>query len=47
MLILSKAIKAEKSPKKKHINHNPQSESARAQFGEPKAKEYNPTDFKI
>lgn len=27
--------------------HNPQAESARAVFGEPKAKPYDPTDFKI
>ncbi|WP_163247980.1 MULTISPECIES: CPC_1213 family protein [Clostridium] len=33
--------------KKKNIKHDPQAESARAVFGEPKAKEYDPTDFKI
>ena len=31
----------------KHINHNPQAESIKASFGEPKAKTYDPTDFKI
>ncbi|WP_268817446.1 CPC_1213 family protein [Clostridium tarantellae] len=36
-----------KNNKKKHINHNPQAESVKACFGEPKAKEYNPKDFKI
>lgn len=33
--------------KKKHVNHNPQAESVKAAFGEPKAKEHNPKDFKI
>lgn len=32
---------------KKHINHNPIAESVKANFGEPKAKAYDPTDFKI
>ena len=32
---------------KKHINHSPQAESVKANFGEPKAKIYDPTDFKI
>ncbi|MGG5461449.1 CPC_1213 family protein [Clostridium sp. B9] len=33
---------------KKHINHNPQSESTKAVFGEPKAKgdEFTPKTFK-
>lgn len=36
-----------KCNKKKHINHNPQVESVKAAFGEPKAKPYDPKDFKI
>lgn len=32
---------------KKNISHNPQAESVKAVFGEPKAKPYDPTDFKI
>ena len=37
-----------KKGKKKHINHNPQVESAKAAFGEPKAKgdEFTPKTFK-
>lgn len=38
---------SKKNNNKKHINHNPQSESVKAVFGEPKAKVYDPTDFKI
>ena len=30
-----------------NIRHNPQAESVKACFGEPKAKKYDPTDFKI
>ena len=33
--------------KHKNVNHNPQVESVKAAFGEPKAKEYDPKDFKI
>ena len=33
--------------KNKNIIHNPQAESVKACFGEPKAKKYDPTDFKI
>jgi hypothetical protein len=33
--------------KKKNIKHNPNAESARAVFGEPKAKDYDPSDFKL
>ncbi|MEG1004002.1 MAG: CPC_1213 family protein [Clostridium sp.] len=36
-----------KKDTKKHINHNPQAESAKAAFGEPKAKTHDPKDFKI
>lgn len=36
-----------KKKKHKNVNHNPQVESVEACFGEPKAKTYNPTDFKI
>ena len=32
---------------KKNISHNPQVESVKSCFGEPKAKPYDPTDFKI
>ena len=31
----------------KNVNHNPQVESVKACFAEPKAKTYDPTDFKI
>lgn len=40
-------MKKNKKDYKKHINHDPRTESAKAIFGEPKAKEYNPKDFKI
>ena len=43
----SNKIKADNTRKKKNVNHNPQAESTCAVFGEPKAKTYNPTDFKI
>jgi hypothetical protein len=33
--------------KKKKVKHNPQAESVKSVFGEPKAKDYDPTDFKI
>ncbi|MEG0133057.1 MAG: CPC_1213 family protein [Clostridium sp.] len=33
--------------KKKHVNHNPQVESAKAVYGEPRAKEHDPHDFLI
>ena len=36
-----------KKKKHKNVNHNPQVESVKACFGDPKAKTYNPTDFKI
>lgn len=40
-------MKANNKRKNKGVNHNPQAESVRAAFGEPKAKVYDPTDFKI
>ena len=43
VIIMSKKMKKHK----KHKNHNPQAESVKACFGEPKAKVYDPTDFKI
>ncbi|MEG1256674.1 CPC_1213 family protein [Clostridium sp.] len=33
--------------KKKNINHNPQVESAKAVYAEPKAKDHDPKDFLI
>ena len=36
-----------KKKKHKNVNHNPQVESVKACFGEPKAKTYDSTDFKI
>lgn len=39
--------KKPKSSHKKHINHNPQVESVKAIYGEPKAKDNNTRDFKI
>ncbi|GAB6169376.1 hypothetical protein JCM1393_18360 [Clostridium carnis] len=36
-----------KNNKKKNINHNPQVESLKATFGEPKAKKHDPKDFEI
>lgn len=44
---MSNKMKATNTRKKKNVNHNPQAESAKAVFGEPKAKTYDPTDFKI
>lgn len=44
---MSNKMKADNARKKKHVNHNPQAESVKAVFGEPKAKTYDPTDFKI
>lgn len=32
---------------KKNVSHNPQVESVKACFGEPKAKPHDPTDFII
>ncbi|GAA0115792.1 CPC_1213 family protein [Clostridium senegalense] len=40
-------MKKKKNNGHKHVDHDPRTESAKAVFGEPKAKEYNPTDFKI
>ncbi len=40
-------MKENNKRKKKNVNHNPQAESVQAVFGEPKAKPYDPTDFKI
>lgn len=39
---------SKKKNTKKHINHNPQSESTKATFGEPKAHgdEFTPRTFK-
>ena len=39
--------KKSKNSHKKHINHNPQVESVKAAFGEPKAKEHDKKDFII
>lgn len=39
--------KKPKNSHKKHINHNPQVESVKAVYGEPKAKEHDRGDFKI
>lgn len=36
-----------KKKKHKNVNHNPQVESVKVCFGEPKAKTYDPNDFKI
>lgn len=43
----SNKMKADNKRKNKNVNHNPQTESTRAVFGETKAKTYDPTDFKI
>lgn len=40
-------MKKNKKNNHKHINHNPQAESVKAVFDEPKAKSYDPLDFKI
>ena len=40
-------MKGKNRDKKTGIHHNPQAESVKAVFGEPKAKVYDPTDFKI
>lgn len=47
VIFMGKKMKADNERKKKHVSHNPQDESVRAVFGEPKAKTYDPTDFKI
>ncbi len=39
--------KKPKNSHKKNINHNPQVESVKAVYGEPKAKEHDRRDFKI
>ncbi|MGL5378981.1 CPC_1213 family protein [Clostridium sp.] len=39
--------KKSKNSNKKHVNHNPQAESVKAAFGEPKAKKHDPKDFQI
>ncbi|WP_294373729.1 CPC_1213 family protein [uncultured Clostridium sp.] len=44
---MGKSMKADNSRKKKHVSHNAQEESVKAVFGEPKAKKYDPSDFKI
>jgi len=44
---MSNKMKATNKRKKGNINHNPQVESVKAVFGEPKAKEHNPKDFII
>ena len=44
---MGKKMKADNERKKKQVSHNPQAESVKAVFGEPKAKTYDPTDFKI
>lgn len=44
---MGKKMKADNERKKKHVSHNPKAESVKAVFGEPKAKTYDPTDFKI
>lgn len=44
---MSNKLKTKKKECNKHVNHNPQAESAKATFGEPRAKEYDPKDFKI
>lgn len=44
---MTNKMKANNTRKKGNVNHNPQAESARAVFGDPKAKEYDPSDFKV
>lgn len=39
--------KDETKHKKVHVSHNPRKESTTSVFGEPKAKDLDPTDFKI
>jgi len=46
VIIMGNKMKKTKN-KHKNVNHNPQVESVKACFGEPKAKPYDPTDFKI
>ena len=43
---MGKKMKADDGSRKKHSKHNPQAESVKAVFGEPKAKPYDPTDLK-
>lgn len=44
---MDNSMKKKHTNKHKSLKHNPQSESVKAVFGEPKAKPYDPTDFKI
>lgn len=44
---MSNKMKANNTRKNKNVNHNPQAESVKAVFGEPKAKPYDPKDFNI
>ena len=44
---MTNKMKENNKRKKGNVNHNPQVESVKAVFGEPKAKEYDPKDFKI
>ena len=37
VIVMGKKMKADNTRKKKHVNHNPQAESVKAVFGEPKA----------
>jgi len=44
---MSNKMKVDNKRKNNNVNHNPQAESVRAAFGEPKAKTYDRSDFKI
>ncbi len=44
---MTNKMKENNKRKKGNVNHNPQVESVKAVFGEPKAKTYDRSDFKI
>lgn len=44
---MDNSMKRKHTNKHKSLKHSPQEESAKAAFAEPKAKVYDPSDFKI
>lgn len=44
---MTNKMKENNKRKNKNVNHNSQAESVKAVFGEPKAKTYDRSDFKI
>lgn len=44
---MTNKMKENNKRKNKNVNHNPQVESVKAVFDEPKAKAHDPKDYKI